>query len=357
MDPMEALARAAEEHTRREHGVELDSVETADRVLASASGHVESLAASYGAWLGRLAVRRFGARWVGLAEPVPPRLLVGGVPSSPIDAVRRRLQDPKAPSLVEILARFERWARDAEAARAAAAANAGAWDRLAGAARFAGASEAGELDPWLLAEGVRGRDVLCLAAGGGRHGPLLVREGARVTVVDASDAQLEHDRRAGLRTIRASIDRLEGLPDASFDLVVQPVSSCYVPDVARVHAEVARVLRPGGLYVVQHKQPGSLQADGPQPSVEGALLPPAAGAHREAGTAEYLHTLDALLGGLCRAGFVIEDVEEPPRGDALAPPGSPAHRAWFHPPYLKIKARRENPRSRPPRGRDPEGGG
>jgi hypothetical protein len=35
-------------------------------------------------------------------------------------------------------------------------------------------------------------------------------------------------------------------------------------------------------------------------------------------------------------------VTQPPRGDALAPPGSPGHRAWFLPPYLRIKARRRS---------------
>ena len=38
------------------------------------------------------------------------------------------------------------------------------------------------------------------------------------------------------------------------------------------HIEIARVLRPGGLYVGQHKQPASLQADiraaGASPSVK-----------------------------------------------------------------------------------------
>ena len=63
-------------------------------------------------------------------------------------------------------------------------------------------------------------------------------------------------------------------------------------------------------------------------------------AQREPGAVEFVHTLDALLGGLCAAGFVIEDLAEPPRADALAPPGTAGHRAWFLPPYLKVKARR-----------------
>ncbi len=37
-----------------------------------------------------------------------------------------------------------------------------------------------------LPGGIRGWKVLCLAAGGGRHGPLYAAAGAQVTVVDLS---------------------------------------------------------------------------------------------------------------------------------------------------------------------------
>jgi SAM-dependent methyltransferase len=344
---LDELARAAEAHGARD-------LESADRALAAEAGgrdpaRVERLAACYGAWLGRLAVSRWGAAWVGLSEPVAPRLRVNGVLVSPIDAVRRRLTDPKAPSLVEVAALLEAWSREKPDV---VEANRAAWDRLAEDPRFAGFAGLPDdpesaLDEWVRAEGVRGKDLLCLGAGGGRQGPLHAAAGARVTVVDLSERQLDHDRRAGLgiRCVRASIDDLSPLAAASFDVVVQPVSSCYVPDVSRVHAEVARVLRPGGLYVVQHKQPASLQAEGDPPAIahpcrDGLALPASGAEHREAGTAEFVHSLEALLGGLCRAGFGIEDVVEPPRADALAPAGSAERRAWWLPPYVKVKARR-----------------
>jgi SAM-dependent methyltransferase len=364
--PLDELALGAEAHARREHGltIGLDAVDRVDEILRAESGRadpsrLESLAACYGAWLGRLAVLRRKAAWIGLSEPVAPRLLAGGVVVSPIDAVRRRLQDPKAPDLGKILLEIEHWSRQGETARAdALAANRGAWDVLADDPRFAGpaglprdpAAARSALDEWIRSEGVEGKELLCLGAGGGRQGPLHALAGARVTVVDLSDRQLDHDRREAaalgvkLQTVRSSLDRLEALRSSSFDLVVQPVSACYLPDVGPLFAEVARVLRPGGLYVVQHKQPADLQATAAQgglhlvrPCAEGSTVPP-----QEAGTREFLHTLEALLGGVCRAGFVIEDVAEPPRADALAPPGSPGHRAWFLPPYLRVKARRRS---------------
>ena len=62
--------------------------------------------------------------------------------------------------------------------------------------------------------------------------------------------------------------------------------------------------------------------------------------YREAGTVEYLHRWEELVGGLCRCGFVIEDLTEPYRGDPQAPVGSWRHRGLFVAPYLRMKARR-----------------
>lgn len=207
-----------------------------------------------------------------------------------------------------------------------------------------------------LGGNLAGKRVLCLAAGGGRHGPLYAAAGGEVTVVDVSAAQLALDRevasqkRLTLRTIQASMDNLGMLETASFDVVIQPVSTCYVPDLAPVYREVARVTRPGGLYISQHKTPASLQAD-TTPSSRGyeliepyyrrGPLPPVVGSlHREEGTLEYLHRWEELLGLMCRAGFVIEDLVEPLHAKADAVPGSFAHRSRWVAPYVRVKARR-----------------
>jgi len=212
------------------------------------------------------------------------------------------------------------------------------------------------IDPWAATEGVAGKQLLCLAAGGGRQGPLYAAAGAIVTVVDISDRQLDLDRRIAaerglsIRTLCASMDDLSALPAVSFDIVIHPVSTCYLPQVAPVYRQVAAVTRPDGLYVSQHKQPASLQAEvkpskrgyeitetadhpGPLPAVSHSR-------HREPGTLEFLHTWEQLIGGLCRAGFVIEDLTEPRHGDRAAKPGEFGHRSRFLPPYVRIKARR-----------------
>ena len=204
-----------------------------------------------------------------------------------------------------------------------------------------------------------GLDVLCLAAGGGKHGPLYAAAGARVTVVDLSPAMLALDRavarerRIDLEIIEGSMDDLSMLAPSRFDLVVHPVSTCYLPVVAEVFREVARVAKPGGTYVSQHKSPASLQAtlfpgaagryELAQPQTIPGPLPPAPPSRlREAGTREYVHSLAAILGGICRAGFVIEDVAEPDHARAGAEPGSVGHRSAFLPPYVRVLARRDS---------------
>ncbi len=204
--------------------------------------------------------------------------------------------------------------------------------------------------------GVSGKRILCLAGGGGRQSVLYAAAGADVTVVDLSPAMLALDRQMAarhglnLRTILTTMHDLSMLAPECFDVVLQPVSTCYVPDVKAVYHQVARVLVPGGLYISQHKQPTSLQAS-VQPGMRGyelevpyyhaGPLPPVQGSpHREYGTLEFLHRWEELLGGLCRAGFVIEDVAEPLHARADAAPGTFAHRCMYIPPYVRIKARR-----------------
>lgn len=208
-----------------------------------------------------------------------------------------------------------------------------------------------------LGGSVRGKRLLCLASGGGRQSALYATAGAEVTVLDISPAMLALDREVAatrglqIRVIEGSMDDLSVFEAASFEIVIQPVSTCYVPDIRPVYREVARVTVPGGLYVSQHKQPASLQAgakpaaqgyeltepyyrEGPLPTIEESL-------HREPGTVEYLHRWESLLGELCRSGFSIEDVTEPYHGGEDSPaPGTFHHRGRYLPPYIRIKARR-----------------
>src|SRR5262249_39665032 len=106
-----------------------------------------------------------------------------------------------------------------------------------------------------------GRNVLCLASGGGQQGPILAAAGARVVVLDQSPAQLQRDRdvaaREGLSlaAVEGDMRDLSRFADGSFDLVFHPVSNCFVPDVRPVWREAFRVLRPGGALLAGFSNP------------------------------------------------------------------------------------------------------
>ncbi|MEM9826597.1 MAG: class I SAM-dependent methyltransferase [Planctomycetota bacterium] len=213
-----------------------------------------------------------------------------------------------------------------------------------------------------LGKSIRGKKLLCLAAGGGRQSALYAAAGADVTVLDISPAMLARDRDSArqrghsIRVVEGSMDDLSMFAAASFEIVIHPVSTCYFPQVVPVYREVARVIGEGGLYISQHKTPQSLQTR-PTPDPAGHYvmdhayyrddpiadrgddsLP--ARRLRESGAIEYLHRWEELIGGLCRCGFVVEDLAEPDHHDEHAQAGTFAHRCHFIAPYVRIKARR-----------------
>lgn len=102
---------------------------------------------------------------------------------------------------------------------------------------------------------VVGRDVLELGAGAAQCSRWLRRHGARAVATDVSAGMLAAGRRldhaVGVAVPALQADARE-LPfaDASFDCTFTAFGALpFVPDAARVHAEVARVLRPGGRWV------------------------------------------------------------------------------------------------------------
>jgi len=114
-----------------------------------------------------------------------------------------------------------------------------------------------------------GETVLDLGSGGGIDALLAARQvgpEGRVIGVDMTPAMLERARanaaRAGAANVEFREGRLEALPveDGSMCAVTSNCVINLVPDKARVFAEVARVLRPGGRLVVS-----DIVLDGPLP--------------------------------------------------------------------------------------------
>lgn len=100
---------------------------------------------------------------------------------------------------------------------------------------------------------VAGRSVLDAGCGDGTLALELARRGAVVVGVDVDGDMIAHAQaRTGRLSARFEVGRIEALPfvDASFDVVVAVTVLCLVADPARAVAEIARVLRPGGVLVV-----------------------------------------------------------------------------------------------------------
>jgi SAM-dependent methyltransferase len=172
---------------------------------------------------------------------------------------------------------------------------------------------------------LRGLEVLCLASGGGQQGPVLAAAGAKVTVFDNSPRQLEQDRivaeREGLEiaTIQGDMADLSAFDDRRFGLVLNPASTCFVPDVRAVWREAARVLRPGGALLAGFANPvgylfdfelaerGVLEVRHTIPYSDLVGRPEEEIRRQIEGEepVEFGHTLEDLIGGQLAAGLVI----------------------------------------------------
>jgi len=194
-----------------------------------------------------------------------------------------------------------------------------------------------------------GKAVLCLACGGGQQSAVFALLGARVTVVDLTQGQLNGDRKAAahygyeITTVHGDMRDLSGLAGESFD-IVYGTAVCYVPDAREVYREVARVLRPGGLYRCDWHQPALhfMTWDGEgygvaKPYVERVD-------RREDGGIEFRHYMDDIFSGLIKEGLSIRQVEDLSRHvkpDAQAQPGSWQHERTYFGGEFVIVARKE----------------
>lgn len=107
---------------------------------------------------------------------------------------------------------------------------------------------------------VAGRDILELGCGGAQWAIALAKASARPVGLDLSERQLAHARRlmraAGIDVplLQANAEALP-LAAASFDIVFCDYGAMTFADPDRTVPEVARVLRPGGLFAFNTSSP------------------------------------------------------------------------------------------------------
>ena len=210
-----------------------------------------------------------------------------------------------------------------------------------------------------------GKDILCLAGGGGQQSAGFSILGANVTVFDLSEVQLEHDRQAArhygldLRTIQGDMRDLSMFEADSFDVVWHGHSINFVPDAREVFRQVVRVLRPGGVYHVSCANPYFINVELEDWKGDGYRLWDTYGDgeieianpywtfvdangvdRRVRGPREFRHTLETLVNGMIEHGFNVVKVREVGNDDqdAELEPGTWEHFKSIAPPYLTFWA-------------------
>jgi SAM-dependent methyltransferase len=178
---------------------------------------------------------------------------------------------------------------------------------------------------------LRGKDVLCLASGGGQQAPILAAAGATVVSFDLSDEQLRRDQLVAQREklnvscVRGDMAALGCFANASFDLIFHPASNVFIPDLPPVWRECYRVLRAGGALLSGFMNPAVFMFDHDEAESTGRLLvkyslpysdqaslsPAKLRAKLDAQEPlEFSHSLMTQIGGQIEAGLLIAGLYE-----------------------------------------------
>lgn len=168
---------------------------------------------------------------------------------------------------------------------------------------------------------MRGKRVLGLASGGGQQMPIFTALGAKCTVLDYSQKQLDSERMVAEREgyeidiVRADMTKPLPFEDGSFDIIFHPVSNCYVRDVLPIWRECFRVLGHGGVLLAGLDNGINYVFDDDETAVTGSL--PFDPLKNEAqmrileaadGGVQFSHTIEEQIGGQLAAGLRLTDL-------------------------------------------------
>lgn len=193
-------------------------------------------------------------------------------------------------------------------------------------------------DEWL--GHINNKRILALAAGGGQQGPILAAAGAQVSVVDFSDSQLKQDRLAAqkfdleIETIQTVANDLGFSGHNNYDLIINPCSNCFFPDLVSVWKECFRVLKPGGrlmycfvnpisyLFDFEKANQGKFELKYTMPYSDNSSLNEEEKKrfiHKNTNY-EFAHSLEHQIGSLAKAGFHLLDLKEDYWGNKVQNP-------------------------------------
>ncbi len=220
------------------------------------------------------------------------------------------------------------------------------------------------VDPAGLMGNVNGKAVLCLAGGGGQQSAAFGLLGANVTIFDLSETQLQKDvevaghYKLDIHTVQGDMRDLSAFKDNSFDIVWHAYSINFIPEINTVFDEVARVLRPDGLYRLECANPFVCGLDEAEwldpgyplkrPYLDGMELEfdkPYWEVWTDDGTClqiegprEFRHTLSSVVNGLISRSFSLLGIWEETSAEPEATPGTWEHCKLIAPPWLTFWA-------------------
>lgn len=174
---------------------------------------------------------------------------------------------------------------------------------------------------------LRGKKLLDLGCGGGQTSVFFAKQGAVVTGVDFSEKQLgfagalAEKKGVAVSFQQENVEDLSAFKDNSFDLANSSHALHYIKDLRRCFAEVFRVLKPGGKFVLSVSHPFNhiLSTEGDCLVVKQSYFQK--GKYRwkwlypkekvEYSIFLFKRRVADYFAGLREAGFIVEDLLEP----------------------------------------------
>lgn len=184
---------------------------------------------------------------------------------------------------------------------------------------------------------LKNKSVLGLASGGGQQGPVFAAQGAKTTIMDISERQIENEKyvakREGydIRIIKGDMSKPLPFEDEEFDFIFNPISNCYIAEIQPLWNECARIVKKGGILMMafvkeehflfepdfknedflvsRHTLPFNPLTDLTEEQIKMKIenhMPLA-----------FSHTLTEQIGGLIKAGFELTDIYEDCDGGGL----------------------------------------
>lgn len=174
---------------------------------------------------------------------------------------------------------------------------------------------------------IKNKKILALACAGGQQSIAFAAAGNDVTVLDISEKQLNQDKitankfNLDIKIVKGDMQDLSMFADNSFDYIYNPTSTCFIKDVEKVYQECFRVLKVGGEFLTSATNPSlylfrekdvlknklKIKYTIPYSDIKSLSRKNVQKIIDSNDTLEFSHTIDNLIGGITRAGFVIMD--------------------------------------------------